>query len=215
MSRIAASAAAATTSTKAAAATASRSRRGLAASSPSAELASATSSAQLDWRSSGSLASARVNTASIAAGSAEWRADADGGSSSRWAKSVATSEATREGTLARKALEQHAAEPIDIRVSVDLVAADLLRSDVVDRAEQRAVRRLTVIRRALREPEVGQVAVATLVDQYVRRLDVAVDEPLRMSGVERARDLRDDLDCPGGSQRALTSKHGAQVAPST
>ena len=33
-----------------------------------------------------------------------------------------------------------------------------------------------------------------------------------MGGVERARDLRDDLDCPGGSQRALTSKHAAQVA---
>ena len=53
--------------------------------------------------------------------------------------------------------------------------------------------------------------MATLVDQYVRRLDVAVDEPLRMSSVERTRDLRDDLERPGGSQRAFTSKHRAQV----
>ena len=53
--------------------------------------------------------------------------------------------------------------------------------------------------------------MATLVDQYVRRLDVAVDEPLRMSSVERIRDLRDDLERPGGSQHAFTSKHHAQV----
>src|SRR4029079_671059 len=93
---------------------------------------------------------------------------------------------TPEWTLAREALEQHAAEPVDIRASGDLVAADLLRSDVVDGAEQRAVRRLTVIRCALRESEVGEVAVAELVDEHVRRLDVPVDEPLGVSSVERA-----------------------------
>jgi hypothetical protein len=53
--------------------------------------------------------------------------------------------------------------------------------------------------------------VATLVDQHVGRLYVAVDEPFRVGGVEGVRDLRDDRECPGGSQRAFTSKHGAQV----
>jgi hypothetical protein len=32
-----------------------------------------------------------------------------------------------------------------------------------------------------------------------------------MSGVERTSDLRDDLERAGGSQRALASKHGAQI----
>ena len=48
--------------------------------------------------------------------------------------------------------------------------------------------------RVLGQPEVGQVGVllALVRDQHVRRLDVAVDEPAAVRGVERGRDLPDD-----------------------
>jgi hypothetical protein len=39
--------------------------------------------------------------------------------------------------------------------------------------------------RFLGQPEVGQVGVSTLVEQDIPRLDVAVDEPLRVRRIER------------------------------
>ncbi len=61
--------------------------------------------------------------------------------------------------------------------------------------------------RPLAQPEVRQVhvigAARPRIDQHVGRLDVAVDQPGRVRGVQRRRHRRDDRRGPGGRQRAL------------
>jgi hypothetical protein len=68
-----------------------------------------------------------------------------------------------------------------------------------------------------RESEVGEEgAVAALRvagEKDVGRLDVAVDQPVAMCLVERARDLLDDRGRPAGRQRALAVDQPAQVGP--
>jgi hypothetical protein len=99
---------------------------------------------------------------------------------------------------ARQRVVEDAAERVDVGARVDRLAADLLRRDVVERADehpdlgQRGVRG-----GALREPEVGQVDVLDAAlgrDQDVAGLDVAVHEPATVRGVERGGDLTGDLD---------------------
>jgi hypothetical protein len=69
---------------------------------------------------------------------------------------------------------------------------------------------------ALREPEVGQVRVlasALLVEQDVGRLDVPMDEPLRVRRVERIRDLRCNRDGALRRQGALTPEKRLEIGP--
>ena len=54
---------------------------------------------------------------------------------------------------------------------------------------------------------------ALLVEQDVRRLHVAVDEPLRVRGVERVGDLRGDRDRARRLERALATQQRLQVGP--
>ena len=114
-----------------------------------------------------------------------------------------------ERRLPDEALVEHAAERVDVRPPVDLLAGDLLRRDVVDRAEQVAVvADPGLVGDPLREPEVRQVDVVgavgpgARVEQHVGRLHVAVHEPARVGRIERARDLREDADRVGRVQPA-------------
>ena len=193
---------------------ASGQRRGalVSGTSPSAAVASSTSAVAVGWRSSRSFAIARASTSSTAVRQPR-PALARG---RRLLVEVGVDDrdlgdaGERDG--ARERLEEQAAERVDVGAPVDLLAADLLRGDVVDRAHQAAVGGLAV-GGALREPEVGEVDVlapALLVDEDVRRLHVAVDEPERVRGVERVRDLRRDRDRASRLERALA----AAAAPS-
>ena len=73
-----------------------------------------------------------------------------------------------------------------------------------------AVVRLRVGAREARQAEVGQVGVLAA-EQDVGGLDVAVDQPGRVRGVERARDLVDDQRRPQRVQPALGAQQLVQV----
>ncbi len=124
-----------------------------------------------------------------------------------------------ERRMSGHALVQHAGQRVDVGPTVDVVAGDLLGRDVVDGAEERAVRlRPGAVRLPGREAEVRQVRMiravgaATRVQEHVGRLHVAVDQPPRVRCVERARHLRDD---PGrdGRLQAAVGESALEVAP--
>jgi hypothetical protein len=118
----------------------------------------------------------------------------------------------RVGHLADEAVVEQAAERVEVAAAVDLPALDLLGRDVVDRPDHVArLRDLgAVALQALRESEICQKCAAAL-DQDVRRLDVAVDQPERVGGVERRGDLAARVDRPVGPQAALLAQHGGEV----
>ena len=90
-------------------------------------------------------------------------------------------------------MEQDAAERVDVGAGVDPLAADLLGGDVAERADPAArARRAARARMRLVSPKSVRYAWSPA-EQDVGRLDVAVDEPARVRGVERGRDLRDDV----------------------
>ena len=116
----------------------------------------------------------------------------------------------REGRLCGQALEQQAAERIDVGAPVDRVAGDLLGGDVVDRSHQLAVLgQGCLLVEALGEAEVRQIGVVPSavagagIEQHVGGLHVPVDEPASMGGVEGAGNLRQQLDRVLGVERAL------------
>jgi hypothetical protein len=120
--------------------------------------------------------------------------------------------AVRDG--ARQALEQQARQAVLVRPPVELLAADLLGRDVVDRAHELAVGG-AALGRALGQAEVGQVAVlapVAVVEQDVARLHVAVDEAAAMGGVEGVRDLRGDRDRARRIERPLAPQQRLEVA---
>ena len=108
---------------------------------------------------------------------------------------------------ARQALIQQATERVDIGPAVHLLAADLLRSHIVDRAQRASLGGQPVsISEPAGEAEVGQIHVLVRVEQHVRGLDVSVHQPAFMRGVERVRDLRADRDRPLGTGRVLAQE---------
>ena len=68
-----------------------------------------------------------------------------------------------------------------------------------------------LIGEATREAEVGQIGVPVLVQQHVRGLDVAMDEPPCVSGVEGFGDLCADGDRAGGLERALLLQQALEI----
>ena len=125
----------------------------------------------------------------------------------------------RERRLPGQALVEDAGERVDVRARVDVVARDLLGRDVLERADDVTGSRDAAERAGpLREAEVGEVAVLLARgdgDQDVRRLDVAMDEPLLVRCVQGLRDLLEQRDRAGGLERPSREMSCARSVPST
>ena len=124
-----------------------------------------------------------------------------------------------ERPRAGEALEEDAAERVDVGAAVDRAALDLLGRDVVDRPDEAAVAGQAADRRDVPgEAEVADVrvlAVRVRRDEDVAGLHVAVDEPGRVRGVERAGDLRDEVERAPGSSRPSRRSSSRRSEPST
>ncbi len=122
---------------------------------------------------------------------------------------------TRERRLPGQGLVEDASERVDIGALVERVAGDLLGGDVLERAHDLARDAHSRQRAgALGQPEVAEVAVLAsggLGDEHVRGLDVAMDEPLLVRGVERLCDLREEIDRALGLERAVLGHDLGQV----
>ena len=126
-----------------------------------------------------------------------------------------------ERWLSNKALVKDAAERVDVRPPVDLFSRDLLRSDVVDRAEELAVAaKYGLLGDPPGEPEVrevdvvGAIGTGADVEQHVGGLHVAMDETARVSRIQGARQLREDADRIGRVE-AAASETPFRSRPST
>ena len=98
-----------------------------------------------------------------------------------------------EGRSPRETVEEHAAEGVDVRPSIEGTALDLFRRRVVDGAEEETGLRHPLRARTPRESEVGEVRVISgLGDEDVGRLDIAMHEARRVRGIEGAADLVGD-----------------------
>jgi hypothetical protein len=99
--------------------------------------------------------------------------------------------------LAREQLVEHAAETVDVAPGIEApLAGGLLRAHVLRRADEEAGLREAVGRRGAggeRDPEVGDHRLP-LVEEYVLRLDVPMDQRVAVGMVERGGDLPGDLD---------------------
>ena len=108
------------------------------------------------------------------------------------AHSVCASVSRRNGGVPDEQLVQHARERILVGPPVHVAPADLLRGEVVERSREAPVAVVPPSTELLRQAEVAQVAMVGRVDEDVSGLDVAVDEPTLVRGVERVRDLADE-----------------------
>jgi hypothetical protein len=116
-----------------------------------------------------------------------------------------------ERRRSRQTLVQYATQRVAVSATVDRITADLLRRQVVERADRPArVRRCAA--QLLCDPEVRQIGVAALVQQHVRRLDVAMDQRAPVRGVERAGHLGQHRERPLRGEFAVSFEHALQVA---
>ena len=95
--------------------------------------------------------------------------------------------------LERRAAAEHLveddAEAVDVGARVDRLALDLLGREVLGRADHEARLGEVGALGRLGDAEVGDLHPAVAGEQHVGRLDVAVDEPGPVGGVERLGDL--------------------------
>jgi len=121
--------------------------------------------------------------------------------------------AALEGRRAGQAVVDDTCERVLVDPPVERAAVDLLRRQVVGGADdvllggQRRARG-----QAFRQAEVAEPVVA-LLDQDVRRLDVAVDQAGRVRGVQRRTHLRGDARDLGRLLGALIAQQGADIGP--
>ena len=113
----------------------------------------------------------------------------------------------------RQRVVEDAAQRVDVGADGRLVALHLLGRQVVGRPDHLAGLRQPRLRLGLGQAEVGQVDVLVRVEQDVARLDVAVDQPARVGGVERTGDAADDPHRPLGRQRTLARDQLQQIGP--
>ena len=96
----------------------------------------------------------------------------------------------RVGDLPGQRVVQHAAERVDVGALVDGPAADLLGRHEVHRPDPAAGRGQPAFGEGVaREAEVAEVDLVVGAEQDVRGLDVAVDEPRVVRGVQRVGDM--------------------------
>ena len=96
----------------------------------------------------------------------------------------------RKRHLAGQALVEDAAERVHVGLRGDGLAFHLFRCDVLERADEPACVGAVLLLGAARQAEVGEVDVArevvagVTVEENVARLDIAMDQPLGVAGVE-------------------------------
>ena len=89
-----------------------------------------------------------------------------------------------------KRFVQHHAEGVDVGATIEPLASDLFRREVLDRAQHGAGLRHVGIVPDLGDPEVGHHHAAVLAQQDVGWLDVAMDEAGLVGGTQGVGDLR-------------------------
>jgi hypothetical protein len=94
-----------------------------------------------------------------------------------------------EGDVAGEHLEEHDAQRVEVALRIDVLAQRLLGRDVVGRAEHAPVGGEALLGQRARDPEVGDLGRALLVDEDVLGLDVAVDDAVVVGGAQGAGDL--------------------------
>ncbi len=124
-----------------------------------------------------------------------------------------------ERGLPGQALDQHAAQRVDVGPAVHRLAPDLLGRHVIDGPHELAgLGQRGPVRHSPDQPEVGQVHVLgprclALGQQDVRRLHVAVDQPAVVGRVQRARHLCDDRRRPDRVDGPELADERAEVGP--
>ena len=116
-----------------------------------------------------------------------------------------------EGRRARQALVQHAGKRVAVGAPVDGLAADLLGRQVVERPHDppRVGRGAADL---LGDAKVGQVGVLILVQEHVRRLDVAVNQAAPVRRVQGVGDLSQHRQSTLRRKLPLALEHAPQVA---
>ena len=149
-------------------------------------------------RAPGSRAIARRTIASRAGGIPARTSDISGG----WAESRAIAIGRGAVALERPPAGQHLveddAERVDVRGRAGLLAARLLRAEVVDRAEGRPGQRHLGLGDRPGDPEVGDLHPAVAREHDVAGLHVPMDDAARVGGRQGPGDLGGD---PGGLAR--------------
>jgi hypothetical protein len=125
-----------------------------------------------------------------------------------------------ERKLPGEALIEDAAERVDVGPAVERAALDLLGGRVVEGSDEMPGAREPRARcRVLRDAEVGQIDVVGAVgvdpggDDDVARLDVAMDQSLRVRGVERGGHLAEHVQSELRTQLLLLLEPGLEVDP--
>jgi hypothetical protein len=107
-----------------------------------------------------------------------------------------------ERRLTCEALIEHAGERVNVGTGLDFAGLEAFRRHVGPSADGRPLGRQPRIVRGARDAEVDEVGEVVVGQQDVGRLDVAVHQPGPVGGVERRRDLLDDVHRAFGLQRA-------------
>jgi hypothetical protein len=143
-------------------------------------------------RLEGSFASACTIAQDRPSGASSLPAHGSGGSTFRCALARSNIDLSANGRPPRRALERQAAERVDVRGPGRLGAAEHLGRDVVQRAHHHPRLGQHGVRAALRQPEVREVGRTRLVDDHVRWLHVAVNDPRVVQRVQARADVGDD-----------------------
>jgi len=107
---------------------------------------------------------------------------------------------------------EHAGQGVLVGSAVQLLAADLLGGQVVERAHHLARLRGGTAD-LLAEAKVGQVGLSVLIQQDIGRLDVAVHEPAPVGSVQGLRHLTADARGPLWLELPLESEQRLQILP--
>ena len=151
------------------------------------------SSSAVAKRSSGRRARARITAASSAGGTPTTMSWGGCGSRCEPGQSEGRLVVGPERRLAAERLVEHGPEGVDVGAGVDRAALDLLRGQVLHRAEQLRRAGQVGLVEDLGDAEVGDEDPAVVGQQDVRRLHVAVDDARLVGAREGGGDLGADV----------------------